>query len=176
MGDPKCLIAYYSRKGQNYVNGDIVDLPVGNTEIAALIIQATTGGDLLHLETVKEYPEDYGRTTDVAREELRQNARPKLKDQPKSVDGYDTVFLGYPNWCGTAPMPVFTFLESYDFSGKTIIPFCTHEGSGMGRSESDIRKACPGAKVLGGLAIRGGIVQSAEQDIRRWIEATGLVF
>jgi flavodoxin len=176
MGDPTCLIAYYSRKGQNYVNGDIVDLPVGNTEVAARMIQAVTRGDLFRLETIREYPEDYGRTTDVAREELRQNARPTLKDRPKSIDGYDNVFLGYPNWCGTAPMPVFTFLECYDFSGKTIIPFCTHEGSGMGRSESDIRKACPGGKVLSGLAIRGGIVQGAEQDIRRWVEATGLVF
>ena len=176
MSDPTCLIAYCSRRGQNYVSGDIVDLPVGNTEVAARMIRAATRGDLFHLETVKEYPEDYGRTTDMAREELRQNARPELKDQPENIDGYDTVFVGYPNWCGTAPMEMFTFLESYGFSGKTIIPFCTHEGSGMGRGESDIRKACPGAKVLSGLAIRGGTVQSAEQDIRRWIEATGLVF
>ena len=158
MSDLGCLIAYYSRKGQNYRSGDVVDLPVGNTEVAARMIQAATSGDLLHLETVKEYPEDYHEATEVA-----------------SIDGCDVLFLGYPNWWGTPPMAVFTFLESHDFSGKTIIPFCPHEGSGMGRSESDIRRARPGAKVLGGLAIRGVIVHGAEPGIRRWIEATGLV-
>ena len=106
MSDLGCLIAYYSRKGQNYRSGDVVDLPVGNTEVAARMIQAATSGDLLHLETVKEYPEDYHEATEVA-----------------SIDGCDVLFLGYPNWWGTPPMAVFTFLESHDFSGKTIIPF-----------------------------------------------------
>ena len=174
MSGRTCLIVYYSRKGQNYVGGDIVDLAVGNTEVAARMVQAATGGDLLSLETVREYPADYRETTDVARRELRENARPDLKDQPESIDRYDVVFLGYPNWSGTAPMAVFTFLESYDFSGKTIVPFCTHEGSGMGRSESDIRRACPGAEVLGGLAIRGGNVQEAGQSIRRWLVSAGM--
>lgn len=176
MGDSTCLIAYYSRKGQNYRGGDIVDLQVGNTEVAAGMIRGMTGGVLLHLETVKKYPMGYAETTDEAQKELRQKARPELKDMPASLDGYDVVFLGYPNWWGTAPMAVFTFLESYDFSGKTIVPFCTHEGSGMGRSESDIRRACPGATVPDGLAIRGGTVRGAEDGIRRWIEATGLEF
>jgi flavodoxin len=169
----KCLIAYYSRRGENYVGGDIVDLPVGNTEIAAGMVHAATGGDLVRIETVDAYPRDYHETTEVAREELRRNARPGLRDLPEDIDGYGVVFLGFPNWWGTPPMAVFTFLESYDFTGKTIVPFCTHEGSGMGRSESDIRRACPGSNVLEGLAITGGSVTHSESDVRRWIEFTG---
>jgi flavodoxin len=174
MSDTGRLVAYYSRAGLNYLNGNIVDLPVGNTEVAAGIVQAAAGGDMLRLETVKEYPADYTETTEVARTELREKARPRLRDQPKSIDGYDTIFLGYPDWWGTAPMAVFTFLESYDFSGKTIVPFCTHEGSGLGHSERDIRETCPGATVLPGLAIRGGGVGTSEPAIRRWIEDAGL--
>lgn len=174
MNRSRCLIAYFSRKGQNYVNGDITDLPIGNTEIAAGMIQAATGGDLFHLEPATEYPAGYHEATEVAQKELRRKARPELKEQPGSLDGYEVVFLGYPNWWGTAPMPVFTFLESHDFTGKTILPFCTHEGSGLGHSESDIRKACPGARVMGSLAIKGGSVQGAEGDIQRWVEATDL--
>lgn len=169
-----CLVAYYSRKGENYVAGDIVDLSVGNTEVAARMINSMTGGDLFQIETVQEYPLDYHETTEVARKELRENARPRLRSLPESIDSYDVVFLGFPNWWGTPPMAVFTLLESFDFSGKTVVPFCTHEGSGMGRSERDIQKACPGATTLDGLAIQGGRVHGAESDIRRWIEATRL--
>lgn len=174
MPEHKTLIAYYSRRGENYVSGEIVDLTVGNTEVAAAMVQSLTGADLLHLETVAPYPDGYRETTEVARRELREQARPALWDLPHDLDPYDTVFLGFPNWWGTPPMAIFTFLESYDFSGKTIVPFCTHEGSGMGRSDRDIRAACPGATVLDGLAIRGGAVQGAESSIRRWIESTGL--
>lgn len=176
MSDTRCLVAYYSRKGQNYVSGDIVDLAVGNTEVAASMIGAVTGGDLLLIDTVKPYPVDYRETTEVARGELREHARPELSGLPVSIDGYDVVFLGFPNWWGTPPMAVFTFLDSYDFGGKTIATFCTHEGSGMGHSERDIRAACPGATVLTGLAIRGGAVHGAEDDIRRWVTQTGLTF
>lgn len=170
----KCLIAYYSRQGQNYVSGNIVDLAVGNTEIAASIINCLVDADLAFIDTITPYPVDYSETTDCARRELRGRARPELKDLPASVDDYDVVFLGFPNWWGTPPMAVFTFLETFDFTGKTILPFCTHEGSGMGRGERDIRSACPGATVLDGLAIRGGAVQGAEGDIRRWIQASGI--
>ena len=174
MSETRCLIAYYSRKGQNYVSGEIVDLAVGNTEVAASMIGALTGGDLLPIDTVKAYPADYQETTDVARRELRQQARPELVGLPESIDSYDVVFLVFPNWWGTPPMAVFTFLESYDFAGKTIAPFCTHEGSGMGHSERDIRAACPGATVLDGLASRGGAVQGAGDSIRRWLPVSGL--
>lgn len=169
----KSLIAYYSRPGNNYVNGNIANLSVGNTEVAAKMIREQTGADLFRIDTVKEYPIDYTETTDVAREELRQNARPELSGRVDNPAGYDIVYLGYPNWWGTMPMAVFTFLEGYDFSGKTILPFCTHEGSGMGRSESDIRKLCPNARVLNGLPIRGGSVQKAGDAIATWLRNAG---
>jgi flavodoxin len=134
----KSLIAYFSRKGNNIVGGKIVNLPVGNTEVAAKMIQKLTGSDTFRIDTVKDYPSDYNKTTDVARQELRQNARPELSGRMDNMDDYRVIFLGYPNWWGTMPMAVFTFLETYDFSGKTIIPFCTHEGSGMGHCNNSL--------------------------------------
>lgn len=166
----KILIAYFSRKGQNYVNGRIKDLAKGNTEQVAESIQQAAGGDLYPIETVKEYPEDYTRCTEVAKEELRAKARPELKNSPDSLDSWDTVFLGYPNWWGTMPMAVYTFLEKYDFTGKTIIPFCTHEGSGMGRSEGEIRKLCPGARVLKGLAVHGAEAPASAAEAAAWAQ------
>ncbi|MDF2524095.1 MAG: hypothetical protein K0R31_1736 [Clostridiales bacterium] len=168
MANSKSLIAYFSRKGNNYVGGSIVYLPIGNTEVIAKKIQELTGSDLFQIKTVKSYPEDYTETTNVAQEEKRQNARPELTETVDDMDSYDVIYIGYPNWWGTMPMAVFTFLESYDFSGRTIIPFCTHEGSGMGSSERDIKKLCPNAKVLSGLAIRGGSVDSADKDVATW--------
>ena len=169
MVNSKRLIAYYSRKGENYLNGNIVNLTVGNTEVVAKKIQSLTGSDLFEIDTVKPYPNDYTETTNVAKDEKRGNARPKLTATVENIDSYDIIYLGYPNWWGTFPMVVFTFLESYDFSGKTIIPFCTHEGSGIGSSERDIKKLCPDAKVLSGLAIRGGSVNSADNIIKSWL-------
>lgn len=171
----KTLIAFYSRKGANYVSGDIVDLPIGNTEVAAGLIQKLTGGDLFQVDTVEPYPADYQRATEVAQRELNQNARPALTSRVEDMEAYDAVILGYPNWWGTMPMAVWAFLESYDFSGKTILPFCTHEGSGLGHSERDIQKLCPGAKVLKGLAIKGSQVQRAGKDIEAWLRRTHLL-
>ena len=170
MKATRTLIAYFSRKGNNYLDGNIVDLPVGNTEVAARMIQTLAGGDLFHIDTLKGYPADYTKATEVAQRELSQNARPALAVQLDSLDGYDVVFLGYPNWWGTMPMAVWTFLEAHDFAGKTILPFCTHEGSGLGQSERDIKQLCPGAKVLRGLAIRGGSVAQAEKAIAAWLK------
>ncbi len=174
MTGMKSLIAYFSRKGDNYVNGSIMNLPVGNTEVAADIIRKLTGGDVFRIRTVEDYPADYNKTTDVAKQELRENARPKLSDHVDNMDDYSLIFLGYPNWWGTMPMAVFTFLEDHDFSGKTIIPFCTHEGSGLGRSESDIKKICPHTTVRTGLSIRGGSVHRAENDISAWLTSSGV--
>jgi len=165
----RILIAYYSRKGQNYTGGKIVNLPIGNTEVVAAMIQKITGGDLFEIRTIKPYPVDYTETTEVAMAEKRANARPELDAHLDKIDQYDTLFLGYPNWWGTFPMAVFTFLEAYDFTGKTILPFCTHEGSGLGGSERDIRRVCPNAEVLSGLAIRGGSVNNAEDTVKSWI-------
>jgi len=172
----KCLIAYYSRVGNNYVSGQIVNLPIGNTDVAAKMIQEMTAGDLFHIETVDPYPDDYTKTTEVAKQELRTNARPTLTGHVENMASYDVIFLGYPNWWGTMPMPVFTFLEEYDFSGKTIIPFCTHEGSGLGHSEKDIAKLCPGAKLVKGLAIHGTSVSDARKDIANWLHKVNAVF
>jgi flavodoxin len=166
----KCLVAFFSRKGQNYSSRGIVDLKVGNTEVVASMIQKIAGGDLFHIESVTAYPKDYTETTEVAKNELRAKARPKLTGRVENMGAYDVIFLGYPNWWGTMPMPVFTFLESYDFSGKTIVPFCTHEGSGMGHSEQDIAKACPKAAMLKGIAIHGTGASSAESNVLSWID------
>ncbi|MDP4189078.1 MAG: flavodoxin [Bacteroidota bacterium] len=170
MANSKSLIAYFSRKGNNYVGGRIVNLPVGNTEVVAKKIQKLTGSDMFQIKTVEVYPEDYMEATNVAQEELVGNARPELTGTVKDMDSYDVIYLGYPNWWGTMPMAVCTFLESYDFSGKTIIPYCTHEGSGLGRSERDIKKLCPNAKVLPGLAIRGDSVSSADKMLELWLK------
>ena len=174
MRGTKILIAYFSRKGDNYVNGSTTNLPVGNTEVAANMIRKLTRGDTFRIHTVDDYPADYNTTTDVAKKELRDNARPKISGHVDNMDEYSLIFLGYPNWWGTMPMAVFTFLEDHDFSGKTIVPFCTHEGSGLGRSESDIKKICPHATVLMGLSIRGGSVHRAENDISAWLRKSGL--
>lgn len=170
----KCLIAYFSRPGNNYVGGNIMDLPVGNTEVVAMMIQKKTGCDLSRIEPVNAYPKDYTETTEVAKEELRTKARPKLAGCAENIESYDLIFLGYPNWWGTMPMPVFTFLEGYDLSKKTIAPFCTHEGSGLGHSIADIRKACPHSVVLDGMAIRGGDVKNAQDIVTGWLCTVGI--
>ncbi|HEY3450862.1 MAG TPA: flavodoxin [Myxococcales bacterium] len=171
----KILIAYYSRRGENYVGGDIVNLPVGNTEVVAGIIKKLTGGEIFQVETVKRYPAGYHETTEVSRQELRQNARPELADHVANLADYDVLILGYPNWWGTMPMAVFSFLEGCDLTGKTILPICTHEGSGLGHSCSDIKRVCPGATVSRGLAILGGSVQQSEGEISAWLKATGMI-
>jgi flavodoxin len=175
MANSKSLIAYFSRRGNNYVGGNIVNLPIGNTEVIAKKIQELTGSDIFQIETVKAYPQDYTETTNEAQAEKRQNARPELTDKVGDIDSYEVIYIGYPNWWGTMPMAVFTFLEAYDFSGKTIVPYCTHEGSGMGSSERDIKKLCPNAKVLSGLAIRGGSVASADKVVANWLKKLDLI-
>jgi flavodoxin len=165
----KSLIAYYSRKGQNYLDGRVVALPVGNTEVIAKKIQGITGSDLFRIDTVKPYPVDYDETTEVAKLELRKKVRPELSQIVKNMEDYGLIYLGYPNWWGTFPAAVFTFLESYDFSGKTIVPFCTHEGSGLGSSERDIHKLCAGAILEKGIAIQGGNVNGADSLIGDWL-------
>lgn len=162
------LIAYFSRKGQNYVNGQIKDLAKGNTERVAEFIQQAVGGDLFEIEPVREYAADYTQCTVEAKRELQAKARPELKKSLDNLDGYDTIFLGYPNWWGTMPMAVYMFLENCDMSGKVLIPFCTHEGSGMGRSEGEIRKFCPEARVLGGIAIHGAEAAESAAEVSAW--------
>lgn len=172
----KSLVAYFSRQGKNIISsGDIIDLPVGNTEVVARVIQDATGGDSFRIEAVKPYPEDYHETTEVAKEEQRSNARPELTAHVENMNAYDVIFVGYPNWWGTMPMPVFTFLETYDFAGKTIAPFCTHEGSSLGRSVTDIKALCPQSTILDGLAIRGSDAQRAQEQVSEWLCRLGVI-
>ena len=152
-----------------------MNLPIGNTEVAAKMIQKLTGGEIFRIDTVQTYPLDYQETVDVAKVEWRQDARPELTGHVDNMTEFGTIYLGYPNWFGTMPMAVFTFLEEYDFPGRTIVPFCTHEGSGMGRSESDIKKLCPDARILKGLPIVGGSVRNAEKDIADWLRDLGQI-
>lgn len=163
------IIVYFSRENENYVNGLIKNLTVGNTEVAAKMIQKLTGGDIFKIEPIQPYSKNYNECIAEAQEDQKRDARPEIKAYPDSIDKYDTIYLGYPNYWGTMPMAVFTFLEHFDFAGKTIKPFCTHEGSGVGSSLKDIKKLCPGAKVEQGLAIHGGSVGKAEKDIKKWI-------
>lgn len=151
----KALVAYFSRAGQNYVAGGVEDLPRGNTEVLARAISEQTGADLFRIEPAEPYPADYYACTDVARRELAEGARPTLAQGMQSVAAYDTIILGFPNWWGTCPMPVRTFLDGLDLSGKTIAPLCTNEGSGMGSSERDLAAAYPSAVVAAGLAVPG---------------------
>ena len=164
------LIVYFSRAGQNYVNGAIKSLKVGNTEIAAKIIQGKTDADIFRLIPEVSYSDDYNECIEQAKDDQKRNARPELREYPKSIEQYDTIYLGYPNYWGTMPMCVFTFLEHFDLSGKTIRPFCTHEGSGMGSSAADIKKLCPGAKVDSGLAIHGAAADKSESEIIKWLK------
>lgn len=164
------FIVYFSRAHENYVNGVIQDLEVGNTEVAARILQKLTGANLFKIEPCQEYSPNYNTCIAEAQADQRKDARPELQAYPESITQYSVIYLAYPNYWSTMPMPVFTFLEHFDFTGKTIIPLCTHEGSGMGNSEKDIQRLCPDAKVEKGLALRGGKVAQAELEIRKWLE------
>lgn len=166
----KPLIVYYSRKGENYWNGSIKNLAKGNTEIVAEMIAGLTGGDLFEVETVKTYPADYYECIEEAKAELRGKDRPELKAYTENLKEYDTIFVGYPNWWGTMPMAMFTFLEHYDLSGKRILPFCTNEGSGMGGSERDLKKVCKGAIVEEGLSIHGAEAANSRSKVGGWIK------
>ncbi len=162
------LILYYSRKGENYVNGSIRTIDKGNTERVAEFVQKAVGGDLFEIEPVREYSASYMTCIKEAQAEQRGNERPAVKKLPGSLEGYDTVFIGYPNWWGTMPMFMFTVLDAFAWTGKKIVPFCTNEGSGLGSSESDIAAECPGAKVLPGLSIHGGSAASSEKQTAAW--------
>lgn len=171
----KVLVAYFSRPGNNYVNGTIVNLPVGNTEVLAGIIQEMTKGEIFRISTVSPYPLDYKEATEVAAKELREKAKPKLSGRVENMSLYTLVILGYPNWWGTIPMPVATFLSEYDFSGKTIAPFCTNEGSRLGQSVNDIKKLCPQSIISDGLAVRGGEVKKAQNEVSTWLHELGIL-
>ena len=164
----KVLTVFYSRKGENYFPDGIRSIEKGNTAWAAEHIQAAVGGDLFEIDTVKPYSGNYRECVGQSVQEAKTNARPEIKGYVEDMEAYDTIFVCFPCWCGTAPMCVFTFLEHYDLSGKKVIPLCTNEGSGMAKSEGDIQKSCPGAVVLPGLSVRGHLCESSAEEIGAW--------
>ena len=154
------LVAYFSHSG--------------NTREIARQIQQNTGGEIFEIASVQPYPRNYNAVVEQARQELKAGYKPELKTKMESIESFKMVFIGYPNWWGTIPAPVKTFLSLYDFSGKTIIPFCTHEGSGLGRSTGDILKLCPKSSVLDGIAIRGGSVKTAQNQVTGWLQTISI--
>ena len=164
----KNLVVYYSRKGENFMPGGIQILEKGHTEYAAEYIAAAMDADLFEIDTMRPYAANYRACCMEAADEARTGARPEIKGYVADISGYDTVFVCYPCWCGTAPMCVFTFLEHYDFTGKRIAPLCTNEGSGLANSERDIASSCPGAQMLPGLSVKGHQVTEQKQQIEAW--------
>lgn len=163
------LTVYFSLKGPTLgAMMRIVDQEKGNTQMAAEYIQCAVGGDLFEIETVKTYPKDHMKTIQEAKDELEAGTRVEIKGVPEHWTSYDTVYLGYPNWWDTLPMPVMTFLEQLDWTGKRIIPFCTNEGSGLGQSEAAIRSVCKGAEIVKGASFRGHKVKKSEKQITEW--------
>ena len=170
----KTLIAFFSRADENYFGGSLRYIEVGNTETAVGKIRELIDADVFRIEMAKPYSKAYMTCIEEAKADLRAKARPELVSLPGSVEAYDTIILAYPNYWGTMPMAVFTFLEKFDFSGKTILPLCTNEGSGMGISERDIAKTSPGAKVAKGLSISGSSVSGSKPQIEKWLKSNGL--
>ena len=163
------LIAFYSRAGENYFSGAYRRIAVGNTEKAARMLVDLTGGTLYKIEQAQPYSDNYQTCIAEAKADMQKQTRPAVLHLPDTVDAFDEIYLGYPNYWGTMPMAVYTFLEHYDFTGKIIHPFCTHEGSGLSHTVQDIQKAAPGAIVTKGFAIHGSDVDSAKAALAQWI-------
>ena len=170
----KILVAYFSRTGDNYAVGNISK---GNTHIVADMIAEATGADTFEIKTVKSYPENYRECTEVAKKELTDNVRPELATKVENMKDYDVIFIGYPIWWSDMPMAIYSFMESYDFKGKTIIPFCTSAGDVLTGKESNIPNYAKGAKVLQGLGIEGKRAQenpdSVRPQVQQWLTKLG---
>lgn len=151
----KTLVVYYSR--------------TGNTEAMAKQIQTWTNADIIRIETVKAYPEGYQETTEVAKEEKNNNARPEIKGNAKDVDQYDTIFIGFPIWWGTYPMAIATFIDNHNLEGKTIIPFCTHGGGGVDQGFNDVKKLTPKSIHKDGLSLSGNRANNSKAEIEKWL-------
>lgn len=158
--DGKALILYFSHSG--------------NTRECANQIHKKVGGDLVEIVPVETYPEDYDEVVAQAKRELKSDYRPALKTSVENIDSYDVIFVGSPNWWNTIAPPVMTFLSAHDLSGKTVAPFMTHEGTGLGRSVSNIAALCPNATILGGLAVWGREVKTAQYQVSEWLHKLGI--
>ena len=164
----KTLIAYFSRADENYFGGAMRYVKVGNTEIVCNLMKELIDADSFKIEMKNPYSPVYMTCIEEAKKDLRAGTRPELVALPESIDGYDTVVLAYPNYWGTMPMAVFTFLEAFDFAGKRILPLCTNEGSGMGGSEKHLKKVCPDAKIEKGLSITGNQAAQSQDKAAKW--------
>ena len=175
-GSSDTLVLYFSRTGEQYVVG-VIDK--GNTAIVAEMIAEETGADLFEvLPADDHYPTTYNELTDVARQEQNDNARPAYSGELPDLGGYSTIFIGAPVWWGDWPMIMYTVFENNDFSGKTLIPFSTHEGSGLAGFDRKLEDACPGAEVGKGLAVKGSDAQNEQEKVREsvgsWLAELGI--
>lgn len=178
------LVAYFTY-GENADLGDNVDASssasiqmlngqvTGNTGVVASVIADLTGADTFSIRTVESYPDNYNDTIDQGQEEQQEDVRPELSGQIENLDSYDTIFLGYPNWWGDMPMAIYSFLDEYDLSGKTIVPFVTSGGSGFSGSVEEIEDAEPDAEVLEGLSLSDSEATDAQSDIEEWLGELG---
>lgn len=174
-GDGKMLVAYFSLAGEQYGVGVVEE---GNTAIIAQMIAEQTGAVLFEIKPKTPYPTTYQELLDISRQEMTDKARPEIADTVDNMDDYDTIFIGYPNWWGDMPMIVYNFLESYDLSGKTIVPFCTHGGSGLSNTESTIADIA-GGTMKDGFEILGTTAQddreTAQKEVTQWLEKDGFI-
>jgi flavodoxin len=159
-GKAQVLIVYYSRSG--------------NTREIAHQIHERVGGNIIELQTVKPYPEEYDAVTKQAKQELNSGFKPALKTKVEKIGAYHVIFVGSPIWWGTIAPPVKSFLSEYDLAGKTIVPFITHQGSGLGRSVEDVATLCPNSTILDGLAVWGKNAKTAQNDISTWVHKLGM--
>lgn len=175
------LVAYFSRMGNTDYASDVdasssasivlrEEERVGTTEAIADVIVQNVGGDKFLIQTLAPYPEDFQSLVDLNHREADDNTRPALQNTEKKLSSYDVIFLGYPVWANSVPRAVLTFLETHDFSGKVIIPFCTHNGYGPGKSVEEIRLACDEAQILAGFDISSEQMQTAEDAVTSWLE------
>lgn len=163
------ILIYFSKDGENYLNGQKQMLSKGNTAIVAEKIAKQLAIEAVALIPQKPYPTSYDATVDLAKTEQQEQARPQYQPLDLDLTDEQELFIGYPNWWGTFPMIVATFLEANDLSDKTIYPFCTHEGSALGSSMADLARFCPGSTIKQGLAIRGSIAAKADKAVEQWL-------
>ncbi|MBR0030807.1 MAG: flavodoxin [Treponema sp.] len=174
QGKSKSLVVYFSRANENYGVGTISE---GNTAILAKMIASKNGSEIFEIVPEKAYPKNYRECTNVAKDEQRKNARPAYKGDI-DTSGYDTIYIGYPIWWGDLPMVCYTFLEKHDLSGKTIVPFCTHEGSGLSGTDGNIKRLYKNITMKTALVMRGATAQNqrkdAEKQIDEWLKKLGV--
>ena len=166
----KSLVIYFSRVDENYFGGQMKYITKGNTEVIAEYISDITGADLFKVERKIDYAKDYRTCIDEAKVEQRNNELPELKAYLDGINDYDVIFIGGPIYWGTLPQPMFTQLSRLNFDGKTIMPFSTHEGSGLASIVRDIKKYAPNANIKSGLAILGSNVYQAKDKVEKWIK------